>query len=117
MKPIGTHTEEIVQVQDPLPTEVVVTESPLSSATARPTSTSTAEASPASTPATETEAPPAAEESPQPETGSGDDDGEEKVGDAQDPGLLGSLVGAVGDAWDWITGHAGKVWNDIVGGS
>lgn len=116
LKPIGTHTEEIVQVQDPLPTEVVVTESPLSSATAQPTNTSTAEASPASTPATETEAPPA-EESPQPETGSGDDDGEEKVGDAQDPGLLGSLVGAVGDAWDWITGHAGKVWNDIVGGS
>ncbi|TQV92095.1 hypothetical protein V2A60_004395 [Cordyceps javanica] len=112
LKPIGTHTEEVVEEQDPAPTEAV-TEAPSSTTSTQPTSTSisTAETLPSPTPAQETEAseaPPGATE--QPATDSGDDG--EEPDDEQDPGLLGSIVGAVGDAWDWI----GKVWNDITGG-
>lgn len=49
-----------------------------------------------------------------PEGGGSDDDNSE---DEKHSGLIGSLVGAVGDAWSWITGQAGKVWDDIVGGA
>ncbi|OAQ99430.1 hypothetical protein LLEC1_07765, partial [Akanthomyces lecanii] len=118
LKPIGTHTEEVVEEQDPIPTETV-TEAVLSSSNVPPTSTSSSitEASPSEAPANETEAPAPPEETDetqQPETGSGGDD--EEVDDQQDPSLVGSIVGAVGDAWDWITGQAGKVWNSIIGG-
>lgn len=118
MKPIGTHTEEIAEEQDPMPTESD-TESVLSSASVPPSSMSSSmtEASPSPAPVSATEAPAApagTDETQQPETGSGDNG--EEANDEQNPSLVGSIVGAVGDAWDWITGQAGKVWNDIIGG-
>ncbi|KAJ3486202.1 hypothetical protein NLG97_g6663 [Lecanicillium saksenae] len=134
LKPIGTHTEEAVEEQDPVQTETV-TESPLASTSAKPDATSSgiAEVSPSPITVTRTETetkietatttttttstsatPEKTEEPEKPESGSGGDG--EEPGDDQDPGLIGSIVGAVGGAWDWLTGQAGKVWNDIIGG-
>lgn len=117
MEPIGTHTEDIAEEQDPVPTETVA-ETVLSSASVPPTSMSSdvTEASPSPTPVNETEAPAVPEESDETQqTGTDSEDNGEGVDDEQDPSLVGSIVGAVGDAWDWITGQAGKVWNDIIG--
>lgn len=75
------------------------------------------EALPSPTPVNETEAPAVPEESDETQqTGTGSGDNGEEVDDEQEPSLVGSIVGAVGDAWDWITEQAGKVWNDIIGG-
>ncbi|ATY61442.1 ectonucleotide pyrophosphatase phosphodiesterase family member 1 [Cordyceps militaris] len=113
LQPIGTHTDEVAEVQDPLPTEPI-TESTSSSASTQLTSATEA-ASPAPTPVEEISAPAEPEGTDQPVAGDGGE-GEEPEG-KQEHGLLGSLVGAVSGAWDWIAGQAGKVWNDIVGDS
>ncbi|KAM3508181.1 hypothetical protein MY11210_006843 [Beauveria gryllotalpidicola] len=123
LKPIGTHTEEVAEEQDPVLTKDA-TESalPFTSTQSSSTSGSTTEAQPSPTLVTGTEAPAAPEETEPSKTDS-KDDGEKKDdetdegnGEEKDPGILGSLVGAVGDAWDWISGQAGQVWNDITGG-
>lgn len=107
LRPIGTHdSEHAGEEQDPVPT------------TAATGSSSEADGEPSQTAETETEtvtatpaAPEQTEQPQQPETGDGDQ-GE----DQKDPGLIDSLLGAAGDAWSWITGQAGKVWNNIIGG-
>ncbi|KAF1731150.1 putative pyrophosphatase/phosphodiesterase [Beauveria bassiana] len=122
LKPDGTHTDEVAEEQDPVLTKDA-TESalPFTSTQSSSTSGETTEAQPSPTLVTGTEAPAAPEETGPARTDS-EDDGEEKDetdegnGEEKDSGLLGSLVGAVGNAWDWISGQAGKVWNNITGG-
>ncbi|KAK8148367.1 hypothetical protein G3M48_010344 [Beauveria asiatica] len=122
LKPDGTHTDEVAEEQDPVLTKDA-TESalPFTSTQSSSTSGSTTEAQPSPTLVTGTEAPAAPEET-EPAKKDSEDDGEEQTdetdegnGEEKDPGILGSLADAVGDAWDWISEQAGKVWDDITG--